>query len=83
MASPGNRHCANCIGTLSFPTERNTSTFSYRKRAKIRILTKKIFEGPPPSQYYGRCAAASVQCGHVTEYASQCCYDNDSVCQLI
>ena len=20
MASPGNRHCANCIGTLSFPT---------------------------------------------------------------
>ena len=19
MASPGNRHCANCIGTLSFP----------------------------------------------------------------
>ena len=21
MASPGNQHCANCIGTLSFPTE--------------------------------------------------------------
>jgi len=20
MASPGNRHCANCIGALSFPT---------------------------------------------------------------
>jgi len=20
MASPGNRHCASCIGTLSFPT---------------------------------------------------------------
>ena len=20
MASPGNQHCANCIGTLSFPT---------------------------------------------------------------
>ena len=20
MASPGNRHCAKCIGTLSFPT---------------------------------------------------------------
>ena len=22
MASPGNRHCANCIGTLSFPIHR-------------------------------------------------------------
>ena len=21
MASPGNRHCASCIGTLSIPTE--------------------------------------------------------------
>ena len=21
MASPGNRHCANCIGTLSFPVK--------------------------------------------------------------
>ena len=21
MASPGNRHCASCIGTLSFPIE--------------------------------------------------------------
>ena len=20
MASPGNRHCANCVGALSFPT---------------------------------------------------------------
>ena len=23
MASPGNRHCANCIGTLSFPKAQN------------------------------------------------------------
>ena len=22
MASPGNQHCANCIGTLSFPMRR-------------------------------------------------------------
>ena len=22
MASPGNQHCANCIGTLSFPVRR-------------------------------------------------------------
>jgi len=25
MASPGNRHCANCIGTLSFPMSRLAS----------------------------------------------------------
>ena len=25
MASPGNRHCANCIGALSFPIARNTN----------------------------------------------------------
>ena len=26
MASPGNRHCANCIGTLSFPLAKNIKT---------------------------------------------------------
>ena len=26
MANPGNRHCANCIGTLSFPMQIKTKT---------------------------------------------------------
>jgi len=28
MASPGNRHCANCIGTLSFPIARGRVFFT-------------------------------------------------------
>ena len=27
MASPGNQHCANCIGTLLFPIEHSNSRF--------------------------------------------------------
>ena len=26
MASSGNRHCANCIGALSFPIQRHVDT---------------------------------------------------------
>ena len=25
MASPGNQHCANCIGTLSYPITRQSN----------------------------------------------------------
>ena len=29
MASPGNRHCASCIGTLSFPIDVNHWSFPH------------------------------------------------------
>jgi len=28
MASPGNQHCANCVGTLSFPVECDMRLFN-------------------------------------------------------
>ena len=31
MASPGNQHCANCIGTLSFPV---SCSSRYSKKSK-------------------------------------------------
>ena len=36
MASPGNQHCANCIGTLSFPV------------GKLRIRGRMKFTACPP-----------------------------------
>ena len=36
MASTGNRHCANCIGTLSFPTRVS------RKRYVNKIDTQRV-----------------------------------------
>jgi len=35
MASPGNQHCANCIGTLSFPLNRDNNTL----REYARLLS--------------------------------------------
>ena len=35
MASPGNQHCANCIGTFSFPIEVNTS---FNKQHMIEVV---------------------------------------------
>ena len=35
MASPGNRHCASCIGTLSFPINQSINCF-YRAMLRIR-----------------------------------------------
>ena len=39
MARPGNQHCADCIGTRSFPTvlKRNSGT------PKIRVLSSRTF----------------------------------------
>ena len=37
MASPGNQHCANCIGTLSFPTE--------TRKLKFRIILASFRKG--------------------------------------
>ena len=44
MASPGNQHCANCIGTLSFPTRCSTSSLlNYtRLQPKIDFEAKKF-----------------------------------------
>jgi len=44
MASPRNQHCANCIGTLSFPiktsfdTARTVAYDSERRALKIKII---------------------------------------------
>jgi len=35
MASPGNRHCANCIGTFSFPIVSNASA----KRRRLLVYS--------------------------------------------
>jgi len=35
MARPGNQHCANCIGTLSFPLNRDNNTL----REYARLLS--------------------------------------------
>ena len=32
MASPGNQHCANCVGTLSFPVECDMRIFNVRSK---------------------------------------------------
>jgi len=32
MASPGNRHCANCIGTLSFPVVKPVFEWRFPRR---------------------------------------------------
>ena len=34
MASPGNRHCANCIGTLSFPIQ----------SVRVRVLQSMVHQ---------------------------------------
>jgi len=45
MASPENRHCANCIGTLSFPDItrwRAVQRESVQKAREIRQLTARL-----------------------------------------
>jgi len=39
MTSPGNQHCANCIGTLSFPAAQNMSVRNSAHRGKWSQLT--------------------------------------------
>jgi len=41
MASPGNQHCANCIGTLSFPTKESSifRIYMVENRTVSRIPT--------------------------------------------
>ena len=42
MVSPGNRHCANCIGALSFPiTVHNINDVIHRRRSKAAPATDK------------------------------------------
>ena len=62
MASPDNRHCAICIGTLSFPirhgAEANkaacktmTDNYSYRQteRQTVFALLLGALQAPPPA----------------------------------
>jgi len=39
MASPGNRHCANCIGTLSFPVKSGHAVTPRYDRRKFVTLS--------------------------------------------
>jgi len=36
MASPGNQHCANCVGTLSFPNDFYASAIPTMRRDRRR-----------------------------------------------
>ena len=50
MASPTNRHCVNCIGTLSFPMNglmNGLSTSCHRLRDTHRIWPRGTFPTPP------------------------------------
>jgi len=38
MASPLNQHCANCIGTLSFPVLRNGLVTERRTGVPVRLM---------------------------------------------
>ena len=48
MASPGNRHCANCIGTLSFPVKCSTTfctdivTFTHERTVVIVFILGEL-----------------------------------------
>jgi len=37
MTSPGNQHCANCIGTLSFPNSARASSHCVRRMTSQRV----------------------------------------------
>jgi len=39
MASPGNRHCANCIGTLSFPYDGLAASACVRRRNDVTMTS--------------------------------------------
>ena len=43
MASPENQHCANCIGTLSFPMRRRYGLLSPLQRGmRVRLLVSSV-----------------------------------------
>jgi len=43
MASPGNRHCANCIGTLSFPIRLRPGRSGPGGPVYVIVTEKKIY----------------------------------------
>jgi len=58
MASPGNQHCANCIGTLSF-----TMALSVRVDSSVSVISSPYFQfvyqktvrSQPPEKRIYRC----------------------------
>ena len=42
MVSPGNQHCANCIGTPSFPIRHNVAVFKLIRCIKALLKYKQI-----------------------------------------
>jgi len=52
MASPGNQHCTNCIGTLLFPIGNMHGRFGedrmYSSRDMLMVTDRQIW----PSQYF-------------------------------
>ena len=51
MASPGNRHCANCIGALSFPIEDVIFTLSPPPRKGSEVRRQNILRTHCPQAY--------------------------------
>ena len=43
MASPGNRHCANCIGTLSSPIMYISAALSRKPSFEVALTTLSTF----------------------------------------
>ena len=41
MASPGNQHCASCIGTLSFPMHFSTKL---NRLTTMKVTQSKVFQ---------------------------------------
>ena len=37
MASPGNQHCVNCIGTLSFPVDCCVSSYDKQNEESLKL----------------------------------------------
>jgi len=44
MDNPGKRHCANCTGTLSFPSKKQS--FAYYRRQHSRLPTRRCTPVP-------------------------------------
>ena len=52
MASPGNRHCANCIGTLSFPIQRAPTQRSWLWSTSSAAVEEFCWQYNQPAVHY-------------------------------
>ena len=66
MASRGDQHCANCIGTLSFPIAAVLAKTSEQTEIAWRGglgLSQGGAESPPPGEEWATLKGASLRCG--------------------